>query len=121
MGTTNKVILVGHVGRDPDVRETARGTEAYASLLTLDPHDDDREEWHRLLMLDRLACFTKAEIRAGDRLYIEGRLRYDTYERDGAVYSRTKIVVREIVILRPDGKASGEQDRASLATAGAGG
>src|SRR5690606_31964739 len=78
--SVNKVILVGHVGRDPDVQTTAAGTKvAHLSLATSRriPRDggfEDRTEWHRLTLWDRLAQIVEQYVRKGDRLYVEGRM-----------------------------------------------
>jgi len=86
--TVNKVILVGNVGRDPDIHETKKGTKVvHLSLATnRPPFGDDPEErtdWHRLTLWAGLANFTEDNVKKGDRIYVEGRLEYDAYEREG--------------------------------------
>lgn len=102
--TINKVILVGNVGADPDVRETKNGTKVvHMSMATnRPPYGDDpqeRTDWHRLTLWARLAQFTEDYVKKGDRIYVEGRLEYDTYERDGVSIPTADVTVRELVLL----------------------
>lgn len=106
--TTNKVILVGRVGRDPEVVETEAGEVVHLSLATCRvPHDldedCDRTDWHRLEMRGpNLATFARERIGQHDRIYVEGALHYDSYERDGVTVPTTTVQVREVVLLRND-------------------
>ena len=108
--SVNKIILVGNVGRDPEVQATSNGHKvAHFSLATSRriPKEngfDERTEWHRLTVWDRLAEITEEYVRKGDRLYIEGRMQYDSYERDGVTVPTAEVNVRELVML---GSASG--------------
>lgn len=102
----NKVILVGHVGRDPDVQTTAGGTKvAHFSLATSrriprqNGSVDERTEWHRLTLWDRLAQIAEDYIRKGDRLYVEGRMEYDSFEKNGVTIPTAEVQVRELVML----------------------
>ena len=102
--TINKIILVGNVGRDPDVHETKNGTKVvHLSLATnRPPFGDDAEErtdWHRLTLWARLAQFTEDNVKKGDRIYVEGRLEYDSYEREGVSIPSADVNVRELVLL----------------------
>ncbi len=108
--SVNKLILVGNVGRDPEVQTTSTGSKvAHFSLATSRriPRDsgfEERTEWHRLTVWNRLAELAEEYIRKGDRLYVEGRMEYDSYERDGVTIPTAEVVVRELVML---GSASG--------------
>jgi single-strand DNA-binding protein len=103
--SVNKLILVGNVGRDPDVHETQNGTKvAHLSLATnrrtqAGGEESERTDWHRLTFWNRLAQFAEDYIHTGDRLYVEGRLEYDSYERDGVTIPTAEIHVREVVML----------------------
>lgn len=109
--SVNKVILVGNVGRDPDVMTTASGTKvAHLSLATSrriqrDGGFEDRTEWHRLTLWDRLARIAEDYVRKGDRLYVEGRVEYDSFEKNGVTIPTTEVHVRELVMLgSPNGR-----------------
>lgn len=107
--SVNKVILVGNVGRDPDIRQTKNGTKvAHFSLATnrrrpptADEEVEERTDWHRLTLWNRLAQFAEDYVTTGDRLYVEGRLEYDSYERDGVSIPTVEVNVREVVLLSP--------------------
>ena len=113
--SVNKIILVGNVGRDPDIQQTKNGTKvAHFSLATnrrapSASDDEERTDWHRLTLWNRLAQFAEDYVRAGDRIYVEGRLEYDSYERDGVVIPTAEITGREVVLLSSK-KASGEEE-----------
>ena len=113
--SVNKVILVGNVGRDPDIQQTQNGTKvAHFSLATnrrVSNGDDAQEktDWHRLTLWNRLAQFAEDYVRTGDRIYIEGRLEYDSYERDGVTIPTAEITVRELVLLS-GGRAAEHDD-----------
>lgn len=109
----NKIILVGHIGRDPDVQTTAAGTKvAHVSLATSRrfPRDggmEERTEWHRLTLWDRLAQIAEDYVRKGDRVYIEGRMEYDSFERNGVTIPTAEVHVRELVMLgAPTGRSA---------------
>lgn len=106
--SVNKVILVGNVGRDPDVCRRGRAglKVVHLSLATnrrVEKSGDveERTEWHRLTLHDRLAELAEQHVRKGDRLYIEGRMEYSSYERDGVTVPTTEINVHELVNLGP--------------------
>ena len=119
--SVNKLILVGNVGRDPEIQTTSGGNKvAHFSLATSRriPRDsgfEERTEWHRLTAWAGLAEIAEEYIRKGDRLYIEGRIQYSSYERDGVTIPTSDVVVRELVML---GSASGRNlDSGALDTA----
>ena len=106
--SVNKIILVGNVGQDPDIQQTGNGTKvAHLSLATnrrtgADGDDaKERTDWHRLTLWNRLAQFAQDYVNKGDRVYVEGRLEYDSYERDGMTIPTADITVRELVLLSP--------------------
>jgi single-strand DNA-binding protein len=108
--SVNKLILVGNVGRDPEIQATPGGHKvAHFSLATSRrvPRDngfEERTDWHRLTVWDRLAELVDEYVRKGDRLYVEGRMAYDSYERNGVTIPTAEVVVRELVML---GSAAG--------------
>lgn len=106
--SVNKIILVGNVGQDPDIQETGSGTKvAHLSLATNrkasgnGDEPTERTDWHRLTLWNRLAQFTADYVNKGDRIYVEGRVEYDSYERDGVTIPTADVVVRELVLLSP--------------------
>lgn len=113
----NKVILVGNVGRDPDVQTTSAGTKvAHLSLATSRRFQrnggfEERTEWHRLTLWDRLAQLAEDYVRKGDRIYIEGRMEYDSFEKNGVTIPTAEVQVRELVLLgAPISRAEVEEE-----------
>ncbi len=111
----NKVILIGNLGNDPDVRYTAGGSPiANVSLATSDTWRDketgdqqERTEWHRVVFFDRLAEIVSEYLRKGSKVYVEGRLQTRKWQdRDGNDRYTTEIVGREMQML--DSKGGGE-------------
>ncbi len=113
--SVNRITLVGHVGRDPEVRSTQTGTKV-ANLSLATNHragngqePEERTNWHRLVFWNRLAQFAEDYVKKGDRVLIEGRLDYGSYERDGVTIPTAEIQVREIILLSPRrGEAEGD-------------
>ncbi len=115
--SVNKVILVGHLGKDPEVKYTPSGTPvAKFSLATNERFKDkdgnwqDRTEWHSLVAWQRTAEIIGEYCKKGSQVYIEGRLRTDSWE-DKETHQkkyRTEIVVNDLVLLGGRGEAGGE-------------
>jgi single stranded DNA-binding protein len=101
----NKMILVGNVGRDPDIQTTANGTKvAHFSVATSRriPRNDgfeERTEWHRLTLWGRLADLAEDYVRKGDRIYVEGRMEYGSFEKNGVTVPTAEVHVNELVLL----------------------
>jgi single-strand DNA-binding protein len=110
--SVNRVILVGNAGSDPDVRETPGGsTVAHLSLATnrvfqQNGQEQRKTDWHRLTFWAGAAQTVEKWVRKGTRMYVEGRLQYGSYERDGVTIPTTDVVVQEFVFL--DGRSNGE-------------
>jgi single-strand DNA-binding protein len=111
----NKVMLIGNLGSDPEVRTTPSGTKvAKVSLATNRTFQDrtgqqqERTEWHRLTFFGRMADIVEQYVTKGDRLYVEGRLEYSQTEDDkGNTRYWTDIVATEMVMLGQGGPAGG--------------
>ncbi len=111
----NKVMLIGNVGSEPDVRTTPSGAKvAKVSLATNRKFQDrggqqqDKTEWHRLTFFGKLADIVEQYVKKGDRLYVEGRLEYSQSQDDqGAARYWTDIVAQELVMLGAGGGSEG--------------
>lgn len=107
--SVNRVILVGNVGASPEIRTTSTGKMvASVSLATNRSWKDangerqEKTEWHRLNAWNKLAQFFEDYVKKGDRIYVEGSLEYDSYERDdGVTIPTAEIHVKEMVLLSP--------------------
>lgn len=116
--SVNKVTLIGNVGRDPDIQQTKSGTKvAHFSLATnrrvSGAEEEERTDWHRLTLWNKQAQYAEDYIRTGDRIFVHGRLEYDSYERDGVVIPTAEIHVREVVMLSSKAGAEAELDEAA--------
>lgn len=111
----NKVMLIGNVGSEPEIRTTGTGKKvAKLSLATSRTFNDrsgqkqEKTEWHRLTAWDRTAEIIEQYVHKGDRLYVEGSLEYSQTEDDqGKPRYWTDIVVREMVMLSGGGGGGG--------------
>ena len=127
----NKVMLIGNVGSEPEIRATASGSKvAKLSLATNQRFKDrndqfqDKTEWHRLTFFGRVADVVEQYVHKGDRIYVEGRLEYSQSQDDqGGVRYWTDIVANELVLLGSGsgGGDAGEPDMAKGGGFGGGG
>ena len=120
----NKAILVGNVGKDPDVKFLPSGMAvANFTLATSERFKDktgefqERTEWHNLTAYQRLAEIVRDYVKKGAKLYVEGRIQtrsWDDKETNQKRY-RTEIVVNDLVLLsgRGEGGDSGGSSRSS--------
>lgn len=103
----NKVMLIGNVGSDPEIRSTSSGARVgKLSVATnrswqgRDGQTQEKTEWHRLTFFGRLADIVEQYVKKGDRLYVEGRIEYSqTQDDQGNTRYWTDIVVNEMVML----------------------
>lgn len=122
----NKVILIGNLGLDPEVRATPSGLSiANLRLATTDAWRDrqsgelqERTEWHRVALFGRLAEIAQQYLHKGSKVYVEGRLQTRKWQgQDGVERYTTEIVANELRLL--DSRGSGPGATAGAAGAGA--
>jgi single-strand DNA-binding protein len=119
--SVNKSVLLGYVGKDPEIRYTPSGSAlAKFSLATNERFKDrngewqERAEWHNIVAWQRLAEIVGEYVHQGSRLYIEGRLQTSSWEdrSSGDQKYRTEIVARDIVLLgRPENDAESRESQ----------
>ena len=120
--SVNKVILVGNVGRDPDIHETQSGTKvAHLSLATNRVYRQGgepqrRTEWHRLTFWGRQAETVELYVSKGAKLYIEGHIEYGSYDRDGVAIPTVDVMVEDFVMLDPRPAEANERQDALATT-----
>lgn len=103
----NKVILIGRLGQDPELRYTGNGTAVCnLRLATDDSYTDndgnlvERTEWHRIVAWSRLAEICNEYLEKGSQVYVEGRLQTRQWEdRDGNTRYTTEVVARNVQFL----------------------
>ncbi|MFW6126756.1 MAG: single-stranded DNA-binding protein [Thermodesulfobacteriota bacterium] len=113
----NKVILIGNLGADPELRYTANGTAvARLNIATTETYTDrdgnrqEQTEWHRVVAWRKLAEICGQYLSKGRQVYIEGRLRTSSYEKDGIKRYSTDIEAREMLMLGGPGDRGAGRD-----------
>lgn len=119
MASVNKIILLGNVGRDPEVRYTAGGMAVASFSLATSKRRKDRDsgetteetQWHRITCWDRPAEIAGEYVRKGSSIYVEGEIRYGKYtDKDGVERNTCDIHVASLQLLggrRDDGEGQG--------------
>src|SRR2546430_1574248 len=106
--SVNKVILVGNLGKDPEIKYTPSGTAvAKFSLATNERFKDksgewqDRTEWHNIVAWQRLAEIAGEYLKKGSKAYVEGRVQTSSWEdrQSGETKYRAEIIARDLVLL----------------------
>jgi len=116
MSSVNKVILIGHLGNDPEVRSTPSGT--YVANLSIATNErwmdkqtsqwQERTEWHRVVLFARQAEVASQYLRKGSQVFIEGRLQTRKWQdQQGQDRYTTEIVGSEMKMLGGRGEAAG--------------
>ena len=122
--SVNKVILLGNVGKDPEIRATGGGTMvANFTLATSDRQKDaqgnwqDRTEWHNLVAFQRTAEIVRDYVKKGTKLYVEGKIQTRSWDdkESGQKRYRTEIIVNDLSLLsgRDDSGGGGGYSRSS--------
>ena len=115
MAGLNKVMLIGHLGRDPEIRYSQSGVAVVNfSIATseqwTDKNTGDRQEkteWHRIVVFGRQAEVCEKYLSKGSQIYIEGRLQTRNYEKDGQTHYITEIVASNFQFLGGRGENQG--------------
>lgn len=114
----NKVILVGNLGNDPETKYTQSGMAITTlSLATTRVRKDkdgqqiEKTEWHRIKLFDRLGEIAGEYLKKGRQVYIEGRIEYGSYEKDGVKHYTTDIIAEDMQMLG-GGEGRGEPNTA---------
>ena len=119
-GGVNKVILVGHLGADPDIRYTPSGQGVCElRLATSESWNDkngqrqERTEWHNVVAWERLAEIVGEYVAKGSRVYVEGKLQTSSWKdrESGEKKYRAEVVARDLVLLGGGRNNQPETDR----------
>ena len=110
----NKVIIVGNLGQDPEIKYTAGGAAVTTlSIATSDSWkdkdsgmDQERTEWHRVVLWRRLAEVAGEYLKKGSKVYIEGQLQTRKWEQEGQTRYTTEIIARDMQFLDSRGSSN---------------
>ena len=113
-GSVNKVILIGNLGKDPEIRRTQDGRPiANLSIATSESWKKDGEkhektEWHRVVFFGKLAEIVGEYLKKGSLVYVEGRLQTRSWDKDGETRYTTEIVAESMKML-PSGSGKARE------------
>jgi len=121
MAAINKVIIIGNLGKDPEVRKTQGGTSvASFSVATTEKFTDksgnkqEKTEWHNIVMWDKMAELAGKYLKKGSSVYLEGKLQTTSWEdkNGGGKKYKTEIIANQMQFLggKSDSKQSTPQD-----------
>ena len=102
----NKVMVIGHLGQDPEVRYTPAGMPVVNLSVATDEGYVDKEgkrqertEWHRVVVVGKLALTCHEYLKKGRQIFVEGRLRTREWESNGSNSRRTEILASRVQFL----------------------
>ncbi len=108
----NSITVIGHVGKDPEARTLENGkkkvefsvatTEKYVNKTT--GEEVEETEWHRIECWSKLADIVESYVKKGMLLYVEGKQKHISYEKQGEKKTRSFLYAREVKILTPKSK-----------------
>ena len=113
-GSLNKVMLIGRLGRDPELRYTPNGaTVCNFSIATDESYKDsngqmqDRTEWHNIVIWRKLGEIAGQYLKKGSLVYIEGKLQTRSWEQDGQKRYTTEVIATDMTMLGGKGESGG--------------
>lgn len=125
MASINAVELLGHIGREPELRYTSDGTPvANVSLATTDTWKDktsgelqESTEWHRVVFYGPMAETVNKYLTTGSQILVKGALRTREWDKDGVTHRSTEIRAKELIMLGGKRKEGGAKGGATKGTA----
>lgn len=118
-GSVNKVILIGNLGKDPEVRHLENGAVvANFTLATSDSYTDkngvrnENTDWHDIVVWRGLAEVTDKYLKKGMKVYVEGKLKKRSWQdKEGNIRYATEVIADELTILTPRGESGAQNGR----------
>src|SRR5574343_1313169 len=114
-GTLNKVMLIGRLGKDPELKYTPSGTAvANFTVATNESYKGkdgkkvENTDWHKVVAWNKLAEICGQYLKKGSLVYIEGKIKTRSYDKDGVKHYITEIVADEMQMLSAESKAEKE-------------
>jgi len=115
MAAVNKVIIVGNLGRDPELRHSQRGTAVCNMAVATNEKWTDKQgqkqekaEFHRVVCFGKIGENCERYLSQGSQVYVEGKLQTSTYEKEGQTHYATDIIAQAVQFLG-GGQGGGQQ------------
>ena len=107
-----KIIIMGRVGKDPEIKSTKQGmtVASFSIAVSFKLRGLEQTEWHRCTAFDRVAGTVEQYLKKGDMVLVEGRPKTGEYERDGQKHRTFEVVVSHVTLI---GGGGGGQRKAS--------
>jgi single-strand DNA-binding protein len=99
MSSVNSVAILGNVGQDPEIKNTAGGTVAKLSIATTRRTKAKTTDWHRVTVFGKAAEIVEQYVKKGDRIHIQGRIEYSTSGEGADKKYYTDIIAHEVTLL----------------------
>lgn len=101
MASVNKAIIIGRLGKDPEVRTSQAGKAFCSMTVATDSGFGDKRvtDWHTVVTFDKQAENCGRFLKKGSSVYVEGRISYDKYEKDGQTRYTTRIIANTVQFL----------------------
>ena len=100
MSSLNKAIIIGHLGKDPELRPVGEGNVCNFSVATSEKYKDkETTEWHRIVVWGKLADICGKHLAKGSQVCVEGKIQTRTWEKDGVKQYSTEIVASDVRFL----------------------
>ncbi len=100
MASLNKVMLIGNIGNDLELKGKEGNEVINFSLATANRYDKDAApEWHKIIAFKKHAVNISKHLEKGSHVFVEGRLQTSRYEKDGHSFYNTEIIVRDVIFL----------------------
>lgn len=117
MAGVNKVILVGNVGKDPDIVSFENNRKATFSIATSERYKDkkgetvEKTEWHNIVFWGPVVEVVEKYVKKGKQVYVEGKLSTRSYEKDGQTKYVTEVVGQNLTLLGGPAGGGGSQEQ----------
>lgn len=95
----NKIFLVGRLGKDPELKRTKNDKTMCQVSIATQEKKDDPVQWHNCLFFEKTAEILEKYCKKGGRVFIEGKVLYTQYEKDGIKKNSTQVMVNKLTIL----------------------
>lgn len=110
MPSLNKILLIGHLGRDPDLRQTTTGKSVanFAMATSEKRGGEDHTEWHRIVAWEKTAGYCAHYLHKGALVYVEGRIQTREWiDKEGQTRRTTEVVAQRVLGLKYEDRTGG--------------